>query len=516
MSKNAWSILAIAIAAATLTAPGASAATLKYEGGPVMSSARWVEVVWGSGFATENAGLPEYVASYLTDDAADSGKTTNVFAIDTQYSTPSQVLAYNQGFAGSVEIAPAKCGGATTCSLEESEIEAELANQIAGGKIPAPAGNGMGTAYVVVFPASITIHDSTGAQSGATWCAEHGSTLLSGGRHLIFAMVPDLGSSGGCGALAHPNDNVILSVSHQQSEMLTDPLVTEEELGWYDANSFDSPGYGEIADICVTAGVDYGEESINGHKWFVQNEWSNADGKCEASTKDFNPPTADFTAAASVNTATFSASGASTNHLGVTYPAAIAGYSWDFGDGQTGTGASPSHSYAAGGAYRVTLTATDTLGFTATASHEVTVSSPPQPGPITTGGSPQSIKPTVKGGAGATTASTSGLINTGQTVSCPLGGGLCVVTIKGEVQSAHLSTHKAKSRKIVVGNATITIPAGASAKVTFKLNATGKKLLQTHKHLAVKVTITVRQGTATVVSTRTINVKAPKPHGRRR
>ena len=68
----------------------AGAATLSYKGGQVMSSARWVEVVWGEGFATENASLPGYVASYLTDDAADSGKTTNVFAIDAQYSTVGQ------------------------------------------------------------------------------------------------------------------------------------------------------------------------------------------------------------------------------------------------------------------------------------------------------------------------------------------------------------------------------------------------------------------------------------------
>ncbi|MBW2257119.1 MAG: PKD domain-containing protein, partial [Deltaproteobacteria bacterium] len=36
-------------------------------------------------------------------------------------------------------------------------------------------------------------------------------------------------------------------------------------------------------------------------------------------------------------------------------------YSWDFGDGNIGTGVSPSHTYAAGGTYTVTLTVTDDL-----------------------------------------------------------------------------------------------------------------------------------------------------------
>src|SRR6202035_4979061 len=86
-------------------------------------------------------------------------------------------------------------------------------------------------------------------------------------------------------------------------------------------------------------------------------------------------PSASFTLAPSPATAgapvAFSG-GASTDPDG-----SIASYAWSFGDGSTGSGATPSHVYGKPGTYTVTLTVTDSAGLGATATQTVAVNSPP-------------------------------------------------------------------------------------------------------------------------------------------
>ena len=85
------------------------------------------------------------------------------------------------------------------------------------------------------------------------------------------------------------------------------------------------------------------------------------------------PPTANFTFSCSGLTCNFTSTSSDPDGT-------IASYSWTFGDGATSTLQNPSHSYAAGGTYTVTLRVTDNQGAQSTqTSKNVTVTPPNQP-----------------------------------------------------------------------------------------------------------------------------------------
>ena len=79
-------------------------------------------------------------------------------------------------------------------------------------------------------------------------------------------------------------------------------------------------------------------------------------------------PVASFTSTTSSLTASFDASGS-------TGAGGVSGYAWTFGDGSTGTGVAPSHTYVAAGTFAVSLKVTDAQGAAATSTGSVTVTS---------------------------------------------------------------------------------------------------------------------------------------------
>jgi large repetitive protein len=91
--------------------------------------------------------------------------------------------------------------------------------------------------------------------------------------------------------------------------------------------------------------------------------------------------TATDTVTVAANQAPVAALTASCDNLDCAFDAAgstdadgtIASYDWDFGDTNLGTGANPTHTYAADGTYTVTLTVTDDDGATTTATTTATV-----------------------------------------------------------------------------------------------------------------------------------------------
>ncbi|MER7073569.1 PKD domain-containing protein [Terrabacter sp. NPDC000476] len=92
-------------------------------------------------------------------------------------------------------------------------------------------------------------------------------------------------------------------------------------------------------------------------------------------------PTAAFGSSCSGATCGFDASASSDSD------GTIASYAWDFGDGSTGSGKTPSHPYAASGTYSVKLTVTDDKGATGTLTKDVVVTVPVNQAPTAAFGS---------------------------------------------------------------------------------------------------------------------------------
>ena len=132
-------------------------------------------------------------------------------------------------------------------------------------------------------------------------------------------------------------------------------------------------------------------------------------------------PTAAFTASVVNLAASFDGSG-STDPDGT-----IASYAWDFGDRTTGTGATPSHTYATAGTYQVKLTVTDNRGGTGSLTKPLTVTT----GPL----AQDTFTRTVTGGWG--TANTGGAWTlSGSTSLFAVGSGVGTMSMSGAGKGA--------------------------------------------------------------------------------
>lgn len=84
------------------------------------------------------------------------------------------------------------------------------------------------------------------------------------------------------------------------------------------------------------------------------------------------PPTAAFTASCTLLACSMDASPSTDDH-------GIVSYTWTFGDGTQGAGATTTHTYVGGGTFTVTLVVTDARGQQGTTSRQVTPTPPDQP-----------------------------------------------------------------------------------------------------------------------------------------
>jgi hypothetical protein len=253
------------------------AGTLQYHGGPVEHTNRVYSIYWQPSGYTMASGYTSLIDQFFGDVAADSGKTSNVYYTGTQYSDGSGKVQYSSSYGGSVlDTDPLPASGCsdsyTSVCLTDTQVEHEIA------AVVARQGWSTGPQTEFFMFTAKGIGSCLGSSCAfSNYCAYH-SWAGSGSNVLLYANMP-YGDTvpAACDAGYKPNGNdadaTINVTSHEHNETVTD----EQGNAWYDR-----AGY-ENGDKCAWKfGALTGSynQTINGHHYILQLEYSNADRGC--------------------------------------------------------------------------------------------------------------------------------------------------------------------------------------------------------------------------------------------
>jgi hypothetical protein len=253
-----------------------------YYGGRVISNVAVVAVFWT---ANVDVTIQQRIGSFYAS-VADSGYVDWLSEYDTLGRTGAGGQAGSQQhigrgrFAGAFTITPSTSSN----TLDNDQIAAELAAQIAAGSLPQPALDAAGNVnslYMVELPPSYTV-TFLGATSCTGFCSYHWATSIDG-RSVPYVVLADMhGCARACG---QGFDDATILRSHEIAEAITDTesaLVDPADITagndvYPMAWSADGGAKGEIADLCFNA-FQGDNDTVAGYA--VQKLWSNYEGKC--------------------------------------------------------------------------------------------------------------------------------------------------------------------------------------------------------------------------------------------
>ncbi|SEL20596.1 PKD domain-containing protein [Blastococcus sp. DSM 46786] len=151
---------------------------------------------------------------------------------------------------------------------------------------------------------------------------------------------------------------------------------TAEPTGWQTAAGDSTPALQKPGGVGVAAFLSGSATAPVQVR--VDDLWAGLAGTTPA-TETPPPPPANVPPAAAFGTAGKGLAAEFDGSASADPDGSITGYSWDFGDGATGSGVTATHTYAAAGTYEVRLTVTDDDGATGTVTQAVAVSSSSAP-----------------------------------------------------------------------------------------------------------------------------------------
>ena len=279
--------------------PRGAVADMTYHGGWVMRTNTTYAIYWfppGSTCGASDPMCDTYISGvdrYFKDVAAASGSHNNIYSVDTEYSDTTGPIAYQSTFGGAfiAETSFPPYNPSTSCTVSgypvcvtDQQIKDEIQNVITA----AGWSDGKSSLFVLMTPdtvAECTTSNDNDCIPG-THCADHGGFTGSDTNPVVYAFVPFAATNGCAGIPLNPSPNGDAAdpaanlISHEMNEAITNPFGG----GWYAGD----PTH-EIADLCAwnfgnplgTApnGQPY-NEVINGHPYYLQQEWSNDGSHC--------------------------------------------------------------------------------------------------------------------------------------------------------------------------------------------------------------------------------------------
>jgi hypothetical protein len=249
---------------------------------------------------TFDASYESLINRYFADVAAASGTATNVYSVATQYyDNPGTVhVQYSSTVGGSYVShdplpASACSDGFDQYCLSDTQLQQEIQRVLTAKGWQ----GGLSHMFFLLTPNGVGSCDDSGVQcSTNAFCAYHSFFVDSRNEDVIYANEPYEGPVQGCTANADnqtpidqgfPNndidsDTTINTISHEHNEAITDPLTDPTSFGWISQQG------DENGDLCAygfgtqtnPGTVGAYNQTINGHHYELQQEWSNADNGC--------------------------------------------------------------------------------------------------------------------------------------------------------------------------------------------------------------------------------------------
>jgi hypothetical protein len=354
---------------------------LPYKGGPVLHWNRTHLIFWqpaGSGL-TFDPGYQSVIEGFLSNVAAASRSGSNVYGVMGQYRDRYGPALYDSVYGGAVtatdplphnacaEPAPPTGPGWSVC-LTDEQLQHEIERVVRRDRLPTTAND----VYFLVTPSGLGDCEYTGSPNCALggdvngYCGYHSQT---DDGLVLYAVIPYNAVPGHCQSNnPRPNDSsadpALSTIAHENMEMVTDPLGN----AWINLSTNE-----EMADLCLTSfGPAIGgsadsawNEDIDGGHYYLQEVWSDYNGRCVAHAK---PDSLSFQSGPRT--------GSSEGFVAAAHDpeGRIVAYRWFFGDGRIGAGKRVEHRYAHAGVYRVELRTTDGWGNWAYYAAAVTVS----------------------------------------------------------------------------------------------------------------------------------------------